>query len=481
MIGAQARTLPNKLLHPLTVLRPHASFTTAAASPATKPSSILYPKINVPPSQIVASHGHYLTTDDGREIFDATGGAAVAALGHNHPAIKNAIIQQFNDVAYCYAPFFTTPAAERIAAFLTESTHGEMTKTFILSSGSEAVEAALKLARQYFVERGEPQRTRFIARKQSYHGNTLGALATGHHLTRRAVYEEILAKNVSHVSPCYPYRGKYLDESDDSYVRRLADELEAEFQAVGPGTVCAFVAETMAGATLGCVPAVPGYFPAMKAVCDRHGALLILDEVMSGMGRSGTLHAWEQEGVIPDLQTVAKGLGAGYAPIGALLIGKKVVDALTQGSGGFVHSQTYAGHPMACAVAYSVQSLIQENHLLENVRIQGDYLGRLLKERVGGHPNVGDVRGRGLFWGIEFVKDKETKTPFPAAEHIAQTVHLTGLQPEHCISLLPSSGNADGIEGDLVLVAPAYNITAAEVEVIVDRVARVIGSVFGEA
>ncbi|RAL14118.1 PLP-dependent transferase [Aspergillus homomorphus CBS 101889] len=446
-----------------------------------KPSSILYTKINAPPLKVISSRGHYLLTEDGREIFDATGGAAVAALGHNHPVIKQAITQQLDEVAYCYSPFFTTPAAERIARLLTESTDDEMTKTFIVSSGTEAIEASLKLARQYHVERGEPQRNRFIARRQSYHGNTLGALATGYHKARRAVYEDILAKNVSHVSPCYPYRGKKPGESDEGYVQRLADELDSEFRAVGPDTVCAFIAETIAGASLACATPVPGYFQAMKAVCDRYGALLIMDEVMSGMGRSGTLHAWEQEGVVPDLQTVAKGLGAGYVPIGALLVGKKVVNTLAQGTGGFVHSQTYQGHPVACAAAYAVQRLVQEQDLLSNVKVQGDYLGRLLKERIEGHPNVGDIRGRGLFWGIEFVKDKETRAPFPVGDQIAQTVHITGLQPGHGISLLPSSGNVDGTQGDVVLIAPAYNITGGEVEILVDRVEKVIESVFETA
>ena len=285
-------------------------------------------------------------------------------------------------------------------------------------TGTEAVEASLKLARQYFVEAAEPQRTRFIARRQSYHGNTLGSLAIGNHKGRRAIYESILSRNVSHVSPCYQYRDQKSGERDEEYVNRLADELEAEFQMVGPDTVCAFIAETISGTvsispcqrrnqeadrkfhTLGCVPPLPGYFKAIKAVCDRHGALLILDEVMSGMGRSGTMHAWQQEGIVPDLQTVAKGLGAGYAPIGALLIGKKVVNVLTKGTGSFTHSQTYQGHPVACATAYAVQQVIEEEHLLENVHEKGRYLGELLQLRLGGHQNVGNIRGRGLFWGV---------------------------------------------------------------------------------
>ncbi|KAL4887252.1 pyridoxal phosphate-dependent transferase [Aspergillus karnatakaensis] len=444
------------------------------------PPSVLYTKIDAPPPEIIRSEGNYLETNDGRRIFDASGGAAVACLGHNDARVKEAIIAQLDKTAYVYSPFFTVPAAEEIATFLTESTNGAMSRVFIVSSGTEAIEAALKLARQYFTELPQPQlqRTRFIARRQSYHGNTLGSLAAGGHKARRAIYEPILAQNTSHVSPCYPYRDMWRDESEEEYVARLAQELENEFQRVGPETVCAFVAETMAGTTLGCVLAVPGYFKAIKEVCDRHGALLVLDEVMSGMGRTGTLHAWEQEGIVPDLQTIAKGLGGGYAPVGALLINSRVVDVLGQGSGRFTHSQTYQGHPIACATACAVQKIIRDDNLLQNVREQGAYLGQLLKERLAGHKHVGDVRGRGLFWALEFVKDKTTKESFPVTSGIAQRVHLTGLQAEHCISVIPGVGVADGKNGDIIQIAPAYNITRAEIEQIVERLEGVIEKVF---
>ncbi|KAL3468983.1 pyridoxal phosphate-dependent transferase [Aspergillus californicus] len=444
--------------------------------------SVLYTKIDNPPPAIIKSQGNYLETSDGRKIFDASCGAAVACLGHNDPRVKEAIVAQLDQIAYIYSPFFTVPAAEEIAAFLTESTKGAMSKVFIVSSGTEAIEAALKMARQYFTELPEPQwqRTQFIARRQSYHGNTLGSLGVGGHKGRRAIYEPILAQNVSHVSPCYPYRDKKERETDAEYVARLAEELDAEFQRLGPDTVCAFIAETMSGTTLGCVPAVPGYLRAMKEVCDRHGALLVLDEVMSGMGRTGTLHAWEQEDVVPDLQTIAKGLGAGYAPIGALLVGSHVADALAQGTGSFTHSQTYQGHPIACATACAVQKIIKEDNLLANVREQGAYLEQLLKDRLGGHKHIGDIRGRGLFWALEFVKDKTTKEPFPVSEGIAQKVHLTGLQREHGISVIPGVGVADGKNGDIVQIAPAYNVSRADIERIVERIEGVINAVFPE-
>lgn len=285
------------------------------------------------------------------------------------------------------------------------------------------MEAAIKMAVQYFTELPEPQpqRINFIARKQSYHGNTLGSLAVGHHVARRSTYEKILSKNAHYVSQCYPYRDMRADETVEAYVARLAQELEDKFQELGPDTVCAFVAETMAGSvrelsqtsavqstntlrqTLGCVPPLPGYLKAMKKVCERHGALLILDEVICGMGRTGTLHTWQQEDVVPDLQGIAKGLGAGYAAIGALLVNQRVVDALYKGTGAFNHSQTYQAHPVACAAACKVQEIIHGDNLLANVRRMGEYLGKLLNERLGSHPHIGDIRGRGLFWAVSFI------------------------------------------------------------------------------
>ncbi|KIW43783.1 uncharacterized protein PV06_04850 [Exophiala oligosperma] len=449
----------------------------------TSASSILHAKVDQKPATVTGSKGSYLYTADGNEIFDATCGAAVACIGHNDPRVKEAIVKQLDTVEYCYSPFFATEAAERLAQTLTQSTNGEMSKVFIVSSGTEAIEAALKLARQYYTELStpQPQRTKFIARKQSYHGNTLGSLSVGYHAGRRAIYEPILGSNVAHVSPCYPYRDMKEGETDEAYVARLAQELEDTFQSLGPDTVCAFVAETVAGMTLGCVPPTPGYLKAMREVCHRHGALFILDEVMSGMGRTGTLHAWshEESMVAPDLQTVAKGLGAGYAPIGALLVNKRIVDTLARGTGAFTHSQTYQGHPVACAAANEVQRIIREDNLLGNASVLGEKLGTLLRERLSSHKNVGDIRGRGLFWGIEFVKSKSTKESFPPSDQIAGKLHKTGFMPEYGISLLPGSGTVDGKNGDVIVLAPAYNITLADVEMIVDKLERVVHAVLG--
>jgi adenosylmethionine-8-amino-7-oxononanoate aminotransferase len=465
------------------------------------PSSVLHASLSINPPSVVHADGHYLYTSTGRSIFDASGGAAVSSIGHNDARVKDAIIAQLDTVEYTFSPHFTTSVYEKLATYLVDSTNGAMSKVFVTGSGSEAVEACLKMARQYYTELPEPQpqRTRFIARERSYHGNTLGSLGVSGHKARRAIYEPMLSQTVSFVSPCYPYRDMREGETDEVYVARLARELEQRFQSVGPDTVCGVIFETMAGLTLGAVAPVPGYLKAMKAVCERHGALFILDEVLAGMGRTGTLHAWEQEDVIPDLQTVAKGLGAGYAPIGALLVGKKVVETLERGSKAFMHFQTYHGHPVACAAALEVQNVIRKDNLVANCKEMGEYLGERLTHRLGKHKNVGEIRGRGLVWAvsspslhsslladstqltdqqIELVEDKETKAPFPVQKKVAPTIHATGLQ-KFDIALLPGGGVVDGTNGDLIVLAPPFTITREDVELIVDRTARAIEYVLG--
>jgi adenosylmethionine-8-amino-7-oxononanoate aminotransferase len=353
--------------------------------------------------------------------------------------VRRAVADQMDSVSYCHSLFYGTSAVETLANLLIRSTDGEMAKAFFISSGSEAIEAALKLARQYHLEKkpSEPQRTHFIARQQSYHGTTLGALAVGGHLARRAVFEPILSINSSRVSPCFYYRGVKGLEHERAYVRRLEAELDAEFERIGPSRVAAFIAEPVVGAALGCVPPIEGYFAAVKRVCDKHGALLILDEIMCGIGRVGPeptarfpqpLHAWQDPliGVAPDIMTMGKGLGGGYMPVAAMLANHKVINALSGGSGIFSHGQTYQGHPLACRAALEVQKVIQEQSLVSNVRQQGALLGRLLKEQLGSHPAVGNIRGKGLFWGIEFVADKETKAPFSPERNIAMGVHELG-------------------------------------------------------
>ncbi|KAI3398841.1 hypothetical protein diail_8532 [Diaporthe ilicicola] len=451
------------------------------------------PKLNgVPKSAVLHRHlhheflniergeGNYLILESGRKIFDASGGAAVACLGHGNATVNQAMVDQIQKLSYCASTFFKTPIVEQAGRAMVDTTHGHMARAYIVGSGSEAMEAAMKLARQYFLEKEtpEPARVRFISRHQSYHGTTLGSLAMGGHVTRRAKFEPMLIDKVSKVSPCYAYRGKTHGETDEAYVQRLAVQLDQEFQRVGPETVCAFVAEPVVGAALGCVPAVPGYFKAMQEVCRKHGALLILDEVMSGMGRTGTHHAWQQEGVVPDIQTVGKGLGGGYQPVAGVLIHKNVVDALENGSGVFVHGHTYQAHVVGCAAVVAVQRIIQEGNLVANVRIMGELLGKSLQARLGSHKNVGDIRGRGLFWAIEFVQDKATKAPFPAKNNVSMEISELGLTGEYSVMVYPGAGTVDGVQGDHIIIAPPYTVTSEDIEHVVLSVSRLVGDYF---
>jgi adenosylmethionine-8-amino-7-oxononanoate aminotransferase len=432
-------------------------------------SHVLHRSGAIPPVA-VGGEGIRLRLSDGRAVIDASGGAAVACIGHGNRRVAEAIARQAGAMAYAHTGTFSSEPAERLADLLLDGTPGGLTHAYFCSSGSEGTEAALKLARQYFVEIGQDQRTRFIARRQSYHGNTLGALAAGGNRIRRAPYESLLSPGFSHVSPCFAYRFKHDDESEAQYVDRLAEELEAEFQRLGPETVIAFIAEPVVGATAGCVTALPGYFERVRAICDRHGALLILDEVMCGMGRTGTTHAWEQEGVAPDIQVVAKGLGGGYQPIGGILIAGRVVAAIRAGSGGFMHGHTYQAHPVACAGALEVQRIIRERDLVTNVRAMGARLEQALTERLGNHPHAGDIRGRGLFWAIEFVADRGSRAVFDPALRVNERVTRAVLAEGAAI--YPMGGTIDGRQGDHVIVAPPYIATEDDVAEIVDRVGR---------
>ena len=420
---------------------------------------------HVPPVAASAS-GIVIRDAEGREYLDASGGAAVSSLGHGHPDVIAAMHAQIDRLAYAHTSFFTTEVAEQLADELIRTAPQGMSSVYLVSGGSEAVEAALKMARQYFVEIGQPQRTHFIARRQSYHGNTLGALAVGGNQWRRAPFAPILVP-ATHVSPCYAYREQRADETAQAYGARLAAELEAAILAQGADTVIAFVAETVGGATAGVLPPVPGYFKAVREVCDRHGVLLLLDEVMCGMGRTGTLYACEQEDVVPDLVTVAKGLGGGYQPVGAVLAQKHIVDAMSKGSGFFQHGHTYLGHPVACAAALAVQQVIHRDGLLARVRASGETMERLLRDAFDTHPNVGDIRGRGLFWGIELVQERNGKTPFDPALRLHARVKQAAMAQG--VLVYPMGGTVDGQRGDHVLLAPPFVATDDELARIVQR------------
>lgn len=422
----------------------------------------------------VAGEGPYLIDATGRRYLDGSGGAAVSCLGHSDHEVIDAIKRQLDRLPYAHTSFFTNEPMEALAADLVAHAPSGIGKAYFVSGGSEAVEAALKLARQYFLEVGEPQRTRVIARRQSYHGNTLGALAAGGNLFRRRQFEPLLAE-VTHVSPCYPYRDRWPGESADAYGTRLADELDAEIRRLGPGTVIAFIAETVCGATLGAQPPVLGYFRRVREICDRFGILLILDEVMCGMGRCGTLYACEAEGIVPDLITVGKGLAAGYQPIGALLVGQHIHEAIVAGSGFFQHGHTYSGHAVACAAALAVQRAVRERGLLAHTRSLGTRLGELLRERFADHPHVGDIRGRGFLWALELVADRATKAPFDPERRVHARLKLQALQ--NGLLCYPTGGTIDGARGDHVLLAPPYIVAESHLLELVDKLAASLDQV----
>lgn len=426
----------------------------------------------------VGGDGPYIIDSNGKRYLDACCGAAVSCLGHSDREVIEAIKVQLDQLPFAHTSFFSNEPMEALASELVENAPAGIERVYFCSGGSEAVEAALKLARQYYVEIGQAQRSHVIARRQSYHGNTLGALAAGGNLWRRKQFEPLLVE-VAHVSPCYSYRGKQQGESDEAYGQRLVRELEEEVQRLGPDRVIAFVAETVGGATLGCVTPVPGYFAGVRAVCDKHGILLILDEVMCGMGRCGTLYACEQEGVVPDLICIGKGLGAGYQPIGALLASTKVYDAVVNGSGFFQHGHTYTGHATACAGALAVQRAVKNRGLLAKVRERGAGLEARLRARFGEHPHVGEIRGRGLFWALELVEDRAAKRPFEAPRKIAARLKLQAL--ENGLMCYPMAGTLDGVSGDHVVLAPPYIVTETQLDEIVDKLARSIEQLIAAA
>lgn len=424
----------------------------------------------VPPTA-VRGEGVFLFDAQGKSYLDASGGAAVSCLGHAHPKVLAAMHTQIDQLAYAHTSFFTTEVAERLADRLIDTAPEGTSHVYFVSGGSEAVEAALKMARQYFVEIGQPQRQHFIARRQSYHGNTLGALAIGGNAWRREPFAPLLMP-ATHVAPCYPYREQEAHESPEAYGQRLARELEDTIVRLGSDRVIAFVAETVGGATAGVLVPVPGYFRAVREVCDRHGVLLILDEVMCGMGRTGQLHACEQEGVVPDLLAVAKGLGGGYQPIGAVLAQERLVKAMREGSGFFQHGHTYLGHAVACAASLAVQEVIEQEQLLRQVRARGDYLLEQLSHRWANHPHIGDIRGRGLFWGIELVQDRASKTPFDPAHKLHARIKQQAMSQG--LMVYPMGGTVDGRYGDHVLLAPPFIIQEQEIDLLVDRLDRAI-------
>ncbi len=414
----------------------------------------------------VSSDGCYIIDENGKRYFDGSGGAAVSCLGHGDPEVVQAIQDQVGQMAYAHTSFFASDPAEELADILIKNAPGDLDRVYFVSGGSEAVEAALKLARQYHVENGELQRQHLIARRQSYHGNTLGALAVGGNQWRRAQFEPILI-NASHIAPCYEYVDRRNDETAFEYGQRIAQELEDEILRLGEDKVISFLAEPVVGATLGAVPPVEGYFKRIREICDKYGVLLILDEVMCGMGRTGHLFACEADDIAPDILCIAKGLGAGYQPIGAMLCTKNIYETIGAGSGFFQHGHTYVGHPVACAAGVAVLNAIIGRGLINDVRARSDQLFAALQAKFGQHPHIGDIRGRGLFIGLEIVKDRDTKTPLDPA--LKAAANFKKLALEAGLACYPMSGTRDGKLGDHVMLAPPFITTQDQINEIVEK------------
>ncbi|MFD0915213.1 aspartate aminotransferase family protein [Pseudahrensia aquimaris] len=423
---------------------------------------------------VASGKGVYLTDTDGKQYFDGSGGAAVSCLGHGDPDVTKAIKDQLDEIAFAHTSFMTSKPAEDLADALIELAPTGIERVYFVSGGSEAIEAAMKLARQYFWEKGETSRRHFIARKQSYHGNTLAALAAGGNAWRREPFSPLMIET-HHISPCYEYRGRQVDETAEAYGLRVANELESQIEQLGAETVIAFLAEPVVGATAGAVPSVPGYFKQVREICDRNGILLILDEVMCGMGRTGTMFACEQDGIAPDIITIAKGLGAGYQPIGATLCSAEIYRTIENGSGFFQHGHTYVGHPTACAASLAVVQKLNREKLVERCAVMGDKLQDALQSAFGQHAFVGDIRGRGLFRGIEFVADRESKQPFDPKIGIAKKMKAIAF--EAGLICYPMSGTIDGVRGDHILLAPPFIIEDAHIDEIVGKLSSTFDKV----
>lgn len=436
-------------------------------------SQLIHRSLRLTPPVAVSAKGMLVHDSNGNTYLDGCGGAAVSSLGHGHPDIVEAVHRQVDQCAYAHTNFFTTEAAEELAQRLVAAAPDGIESVYLVSGGSEAIETALKLARQYCYEGGETQRTLFISRRQSYHGNTLGALSLGSSEWRCKPFAPLMM-DVPRVSACYEYRGRAEHQTVDEYTALLLDELETAILRAGPQNVIGFVAEPVVGATGGTIPPTPGYFKGVREICDRHGVLFIADEVMCGMGRTGTMFAIEQDGVAPDIIAIAKGLGAGYQAIGAVLANGNIVERLRQGSGAFVHGHTYNAHPVAAAAALAVQKVIERDGLLAQVRQRGATLRQMLLDAFGQHPHVGDIRGRGLFQSIELVQDRATKAPFPHARKVHAAVKAQALK--RGLMVFPMGGTIDGLHGDHVLLAPPFIASEADLGEIVTRLAEATGA-----
>ncbi|PNP56408.1 hypothetical protein THARTR1_03564 [Trichoderma harzianum] len=444
--------------------------------------ALLHRSLVTRPHLVDHANGNYIYLADGRSIIDACGGAAVAVIGHGNTEVIAATVAQMQQTSYIHTGAYTTTAAEDLAKYILECgtsvnsehnyfAHG-LTRAFFVGSGSEANESAMKIARQYFVERGELQRQHYVSRRQAYHGNTFGSMSISSVLGRRAPYEDVLLPKTSFVNPAFEYHYRYKNETEKEYAERLIHELEAHFLKIGPENIISFIAEPVVGATSGCVTAPKGYFSGVRSLCDKYGILLHFDEVMCGIGRTGSYFAFEQEdgGVLPDILTIGKGLGGGYVPLAAMLANDRIINTLRQGSSVFNHGHTFQAHPTACSAALAVQGIIRREGLVSRCADLGTKLGHRLRAEFGRQKYVGDVRGRGLFWALEFVQDKKTKTPFEASVGFGAQIHQMAF--DLGVAVYPCVGTVDGVVGDHILLAPPFNISENELEIVISTLRR---------
>jgi len=411
--------------------------------------------------QAVRGKGCYIWTADGKKYLDAAGGAAVVSIGHGVAAIGRAMAEQAKKLAFAHTSQFHTEIAEQLAARLLDLAplafrHGG--RVYFTSGGSEATETALKLARKYFLECGEAARTRIVSRRQSYHGSTLGALAVSGNAARRAPYAALLAE-WGHIAPCYCYRCP-LGLTYPSCDVACAEELEQLATRAAPKTIAAFIFEPVVGATLGAVVPPDGYLQRIAAICRRHGILLIADEVMTGMGRTGACFAVEHWGIEPDMILVGKGVASGYAPLGGVLVSPKIVEAIARGSGVFEHGFTYQAHPVSMAAGVAVLDYIRQQGLFERVAPAGREMLQALAP-LAQHPHVGDVRGMGLLVGVELVRDRVTRAPFSHTAGVAERVRQAALAEG--VTTYPIQGCVDGEDGDHLLLAPPFIISPRQI------------------
>ena len=427
--------------------------------------------------RIVRGEGSYLFDAAGKRYLDGSGGPAVFCVGHAHPEVNAAITRQLNDIAYAYRYLFTSSALENLTETILRLCGGGFQDIVYTGSGSEAVESALKIALQHFAARGLRTKRRFIARRRSWHGNTLGALSVSDFAERRRAFEGSLL-DVTFVSAANAYRMPD-GVTRETLVGYLAAELEHAILSVGPERVAAFIFEPIVGAAGGVVPAPDGYARAIEAVCRQYDVLLIADEVMCGSGRSGTWRALEHDGVIPDIMCIAKGLAGGYIPLGAALVTQRVAAPIHSEHGAFMTGHTFTGHTAACAAGLAVQHIVARDRLLDRVRSAGSSLQATLRHALSGFDEVGDVRGRGFFIGIELVQNRLTQLPFAAERALSFDVAARAFADG--LICYPCSGNVDGNVGDTLIIAPPYNASDGELAEIVTKVARAIGAALSRA